>query len=231
MGQSIKLKDGFYWDAWSIRNTQNILTAGTDCNNYVYSGCYYFDSQRTPINAPAGVTNGWLQVIAEQPVNEGRPSGYIRQIWHRSGTPDSNDFQTFIRTVNVGQTGWGAWRRFIVEDDIFYSVGDTYQNSAIVYCGGHITGGNVSICTNINLPKRLDKISSIGVGWFDVTVRTTGGTYILNRTTTSTGGFSMSCVKADSCNVQITITSSTALSATNNTPVSVAIYGLTLNFY
>ena len=41
----------------------------------------------------------------------------------------------------------------------------------------------------------------------------------------------MSCVKADSCNVQITITSSAALSATNNTPVSVAIYGLTLNFY
>lgn len=226
MGQSIKLQDNTYWDMTSIRNVVNVREAGTNLNYYVTNGCWYFDSNVTPVNIPIG-TNGWLQVIAEQPINEGRNSGYIKQIWYRSGTPNENDFQIFIRTVNVGVTDWGSWRRLMVEDDIFYLSGETYKNSAIVYSGGHITGGNVSICTNLNVPKRLDKISSISVTGYDLTVRTTAGSYILNR---ATSGFTVSCVKADGCNVQITITSPTALSATNNTPVSVAIYGLQLKF-
>lgn len=229
MGQSIRLKDGNYWDASSIRTVQNVLVAGTNCDSYIYNGCYYFDSERTPINAPAGVTNGWLQVISEQPLNEGRGSGYVKQIWYRAGTPNSNDFQTFIRTANIGITGWSAWRRLIVEDDIYYSVGEQYWNYSIIYCGGHITGGNTSICTNISVPKRMDRINSITVNGYDITVRSTAGSYIINRLATGSN-LSISCVKADPTNVQITINSPTALSATNNSPVAVAIYALTLTF-
>lgn len=227
MGQSIKLHDGLLWDVSSIRNVKNVLVAGTNLDDYVYSGCFYFDSERTPLNVPAGVTNGWLQVIAEQPLNEGRGSGYVKQIWYRAGTPNSNDFQTFIRTANVGISSFGAWRRLIVEDDIYYSSGETYWNYAIVYCGGHITGGNTSICTSISVPKRLDRINSITVNGYDISVRSTSGNYLLNRVTS---GFTVSCVKADPTNVQITINSPSALSATNNSPVAVAIYALTLTF-
>lgn len=227
MGQSIKLQDNTYWDMSSIRNVVNVREAGTNLNYYVTSGCWYFDSTVTPINIPVG-TNGWLQVIPEQPINEGRNSGYIKQIWYRSGTPNENDWQIYIRTVNVGVTDWGNWHRLIVENDIFYMSGETYGNSAIIYSGGHITGGNTSICTNINLPKRLDKISSIGVNSYDITVRAVGGGYLLNR---ATSGVTVTCVKADACNVQITITTPSALSTTNNTPVAVAIYGLGLTFY
>ena len=229
MGQSIKLKDGVLWDTSSIRNTKNILTAGTNLDNYIYSGCYYFDSDHTPVNVPYNNSNGWLQVIAEQPLNEGRGSGYVKQIWYRSGTPNTNDFQTYIRTCNIGVTGWSTWRRLVVEDDLYYSAGEQYWNYSIIYCGGHITGGSKSVCTNISVPKRLDKINSITVNGYDITVRSTAGNYIIDRAFTGSN-LSISCVKADPTNVQITINSPTELSATNNTPVSVSIYALTLTF-
>ena len=227
MGQSIKLKDGMFWDMSSIRQVKNILTAGTSCDSYVYNGVYYFDSEHTPINVPTGNTNGWLFVFGEQPLNEGRGSGYVKQIWYRAGTPNTNDYQIYVRTCNVNVTGWSSWRRLMVEDDIFYLAGNSYSNSGIVYCGGHITGGNVQICTNLNVPKRLDKISSITVNSYDLTVRAVGGSYLLNR---ATSGYTVTAVKVDNCNVQINIKSSTALSTTNNTPVAVAIYGLNLTF-
>ena len=226
MGQSIKLKDGILWDTSSIRTVKNILTAGTDCNNYVYSGCYYFDSERTPYNAPPDVKNGWLHVMAEQPLNEGRGSGFVKQIWYRAGTPNDNDFQTWVRTANIGLTGWSAWRRLVVEDDLYYSPGELYWNYDIVYCGGHITSGSKSVCTNISVPKRLERINSITVNGYNVTVRGVGGYVIQN----ATSGLTLTAIKADPTNVQLTITSPSALSATNNTPVSVAIYALTMTF-
>ena len=226
MGQSIKLKDGNYWDTSSIRNTKNILTTGTDCNNYILSGCYYFDEERTPTNAPPGVVNGWLNVMSEQPLNEGRGSGFVKQIWYRAGTPNSNDFQTYVRTANVGVTGWSAWRKLVVEDDIYYSAGETYWNYDIIYCGGHITSGSKDICTNISVPKRMDRINSITVNGYNITARGASGYIIQN----ATSGLTLQAIKADPTNVRLTISSPTALSATNNTPVAVAIYALTMTF-
>ena len=259
MGQSIRLKDGVLWDTSSIRNVKNIRTAGTNLDTYLTSGCYYFDSSVTPVNIPAG-TNGWLQVIAEQPMNEGRGSGYVRQFWYRSGTVNENDHQMYMRTANVGVTGWGAWQKIITEKDlnalslamessvtsartsadaniaalaaslnrkIFFESGDIYENASIIYCGGHITNGSKDICTNVALPERMTNISSITVTGYDLTARSTAGAYILNRVTS---GLTVNAIKADSRNLQLTIKSSTALNATNNTPVAVAIYKLNLTF-
>lgn len=119
-------------------------------------------------------------------------------------------------------------QKLIVEGDIFYSSGDSYSNNGtIVYLGGHITGGNTEICTNINLPKRLDKISSIIVNSYDITVRGVAGGYLLDR---AKSGLTVACTKVDGANAQLVFTSSATLTATNNTPVSVAIHGLSLTF-
>ena len=119
-------------------------------------------------------------------------------------------------------------QKLIVEGDIFYSSGDSYSNNGtIVYLGGHITGENTEICTNINLPKRLDKISSIIVNSYDITVRGVAGGYLLDR---AKSGLTVACTKVDGANAQLVFTSSATLTATNNTPVSVAIHGLSLTF-
>lgn len=260
MGQSIKLQENTFWDVSSIRVVKNVLTKGTNLNDYVYNGCYYFDSNNTPQNVPSGNVNGWLVVLSEQPLNEGRGSGYVKQIWLRAGTAGSNDFQTYVRTANIGVMNWGAWQRLIVESDIaalmatmetsvasarstadsnlaalaaslnrqiFFEAGDIYANASIIYCGGHITNGSKDICTNVALPERMSNISTITVTGYDFTVRSTAGGYILNR---ATSGLTVNAMKADSRNLQLTIKSPSALNATNNTPVAVAIYGLNLTF-
>jgi hypothetical protein len=259
MGQSIKLKDNTFWDVSAIRNVVNVRVADTNLNSYVQSGCYYFDSNVTPLNIPVG-TNGWLQVIAEQPLNEGRGSGYVKQFWFRSGTVGDNDHQMYMRTANVGVTNWGSWVRLLVDKDlnaitntidtkmasakaatdsnlsalasslnrqIFFEAGDIYENASIIYCGGHITNGSKDICTNVALPERMSNVSTITVTGYDFTVRSTAGAYILNR---ATSGLTVNAGKADSRNLQLTIKSPSALNATNNTPVAVAIYGLKLTF-
>lgn len=260
MGQSIKLQENTFWDMSAIRVVKNVMTAGTDLNDYVYTGIYYFDSNHTPLNVPTGNTNGWLVVFSEQPLNEGRGSGYVKQIWFRAGTVITNDYQTYVRTSNVGVMFWGTWQRLIVEKDltalttaletsvasarsaadsnltalaaslnrqIFFEAGDIYANSSIIYCGGHITNGSKDVCTNVALPERMSNISTITVTGYDFTVRSTAGAYILNR---ATSGLTVNAMKADSRNLQLTIKSPSALNATNNTPVAVAIYGLNLTF-
>lgn len=259
MAQSIKMKEDTYWDMSSIRVVKNILTDGTNLNDYVHNGIFYFDSEHTPLNVPVG-TNGWLVVFSEQPLNEGRGTGYVKQLWFRAGTAGNTDHHMYVRTSNVGVMGWGAWQRIIVEKDltaltstmeasvasarsaadsnlaalaaslnrqIFFESGDIYANSSIIYCGGHITNGSKDICTNVALPERMSNISTITVTGYDFTVRSTAGGYILNR---ATSGLTVNAMKADSRNLQLTIKSSTALNATNNTPVAVAIYGLNLTF-
>lgn len=227
MAQSIKLQDNSFWDMSSIRTVVNVRVAGTNLDSYLTSGCWYFDSNVTPLNIPIG-TNGWLFVSAEQPLNEGRGSGYVKQIWMRAGTPNENDFHVYMRTANAGVVSFGAWRRLMVEDDLFYWQGETYGISKILYCGGHVTGGSKQVCTNINVPKRLDKISSITVNSYDITVRSVAGAYAINR---ATSGYTVVAEKVDNANIQLTFTGTAALSATNNTPVSVAIYGLSLTFH
>lgn len=226
MGQSIKLQDNSYWDVSSIRTVKNVTAAGTNLDNYLTTGCYYFDSDRKPVNIPSG-TNGWLQVIAEQPMNEGRGSGYVKQIWHRSGDPATTGYDTFIRTANIGQQGFSAWKRLIIEDDIFYKAGDTYTNRTLVYAGGHVTSGSETICATINVPKRMDKISTITVNSYEVSARSVSGSYLLNQ---ATSGLTVTAAKADGCNVRLHFNAGSAYSVTNNTPVSVAIYGLKLTF-
>lgn len=80
--------------------------AGTDLNNYVSNGTYYFGSTYAPINVPAG-SNGALVVIVG--------TNFIKQLWFRHGTPNSNDSDTFVRTLSSGS--WSNWKKYSMEED------------------------------------------------------------------------------------------------------------------
>ena len=84
-------------------DVQNITQAGTDLNDYVESGIYFFASSSVaPTNIPAG-SNGWLVVI------KGDNNVHTKQIWYRYGSTN-NHHQTFVRTNMNGV--WKNWERF-----------------------------------------------------------------------------------------------------------------------
>lgn len=259
MGQAIKLKDGALWDASAIRNVVNIRVAGTNLNNYTQSGCYYFDSNVTPVNIPVG-TNGWLQVIAEQPMNEGRGTGYVRQFWYRSGTVNENDHQMYMRTANVGVTGWGAWQKIITEKDLnalslametsvnsARSTADSNLSIAVASLNRQIFFESGDIYENASIiycgghitngSKDICTNVALPERMSNISTITVTGYDLTARSTAGgyilnrvTSGLTVNAMKADSRNLQLTIKSSTELNATNNTPVAVAIYKLKLTF-
>lgn len=259
MGQAIKLKDGALWDASAIRNVVNIRVAGTNLNDYLQSGCYYFDSNVTPLNIPVG-SNGWLQVIAEQPMNEGRGSGYVRQFWYRSGTVNENDHQMYMRTANVGVTDWGAWQKIITEKDLnaLSLAMESSVNSARTTADANISALAGSLNRQIffesgdiyenasiiycgghitNGSKDICTNVALPERMSNISTITVTGYDLTARSTAGgyilnrvTSGLTVNAMKADSRNLQLTIKSSTELNATNNTPVAVAIYKLKLTF-
>lgn len=109
-----------------------IYTTGTDLNYYVHNGTYWFGSSYTPTNIPTGV-NGWLIVM----VGSG---DFIKQIWLRAGTANSNDHQTFVRTRADGKT-WSSWKQFVVPD----------ANNNVSLPGALTTGGKITLPSSVYL--------------------------------------------------------------------------------
>lgn len=95
-------------DTNKLDKAVNVTTASTNLNNYKSDGEFYFGSSYTPTNIPAG-TNGWLKVITGVQGND----NIVKQIWYRHGTPDSTDYDTYVRTFS--SNSWGNWRRFVTE--------------------------------------------------------------------------------------------------------------------
>lgn len=79
-----------------------VSEAGTDLNDYLTTGVYFFGGDYTPLNIPAGA-NGWLEVI-------GSTDNRVKQTWYRCGTITTNDFMTYTRTYIAGT--WGEWHRY-----------------------------------------------------------------------------------------------------------------------
>ena len=106
----------FYQNTWGewvsdIPAVIYVQETGADLNNYKMTGTYYFNTSHTPLNVPSGCVNGWLVVIRAD-------SGAIKQLWHRYGTLNTNDFNTFVRTGNG--TTWSNWKRYSYEPDVLY---------------------------------------------------------------------------------------------------------------
>jgi hypothetical protein len=89
-----------------IQETDTVTATGEDLNNYVKPGTFFFDSEATPLNIPTG-NNGYLEVIQG---NRNNDTIGVKQIWHRHGTVNNNDYQTFERTFSNGT--WSDWQQY-----------------------------------------------------------------------------------------------------------------------
>lgn len=95
-----------------------ISTSGLNLDDFQEEGEYYFGPDFTPINIPTGV-NGWLSV------RKGIQDPYVvKQIWYRTGTLNSNDYQTFVRTYANNDVGWGRWVKYSTSRDVCFNLAD-----------------------------------------------------------------------------------------------------------
>lgn len=122
----------------------------TSLNDYVEPGIYFFSSDYTPSDSPSGV-NGWLFVLTD------KRRKFIKQIWFRAGTPNSNDYSTKIRTSDGAN--WSNWQTVVVL--LQKEVNGTTNSS------GNISL-NISSDFAINCLKVQDKIATpffFGSSW------------------------------------------------------------------
>lgn len=107
---------------------QFIADAVVDLDDYKYSGSYFFSSNGTTIsNIPAG-NNGFLVVYAN---NDSTNSDFrVKQVWYRSGTNNTSDWQQYTRTQQGGV--WSSWRRVVMDVDSTIASIFTFTQSPIV---------------------------------------------------------------------------------------------------
>ena len=121
----------------NISEVHVVTEAGTDLDDYTTQGIYYFAQEFTPVGIPVGV-NGYLIVL---PSGDGN---FVKQIWSRSGTPDSNDNMTYTREYSVYLGRWGGWTEFVTERRLnalthITTYATTNEGSGIYFQGGGTT--------------------------------------------------------------------------------------------
>lgn len=113
-------------------------------------------------------------------------------------------------------------------NDFYYKQGDKYIiTDALLNVGGCITAAQKQIRFTLMLPKLLTKLSSITVNKAVLTVRHTGGGYLLDAVDVTSKV--QAYIKGDNL-IYLVYVSSSAMSATNNTPVAIEINDLQLTF-
>lgn len=111
---------------------------------------------------------------------------------------------------------------------IYYKPGDIYQiNNSWINVGGCITSAQKQLRFTIFTPKLLTNISSIVVNNAKLTARHVGGGYLLDAQDVTSR---LQAYKAGDNTIYLVYVSSSAMSATNNTPVAVEINNLKLTF-
>lgn len=199
-------------------NTTIVTTANTDLKDYIENGIYYFSSSVTPISIPAGV-NGWLRVM------KGNQNNVVKQIWYRHGTNNSNDFETYVRTLN-GSAGWSNWQRQMVENDLYYKDGDSFTLNWAG--GGFLTTSSTEIQFSIPLSKRVKDTIEPTITAGQLYVRKSSGGYLLNNVSILTDN--NITINAYENILTIRLVHSTAYSETNNISLAIQVSGLKIEF-
>lgn len=140
-------------DNAKLEKTVVVTATSQNLDNYKTEGRYYFDAGNTPTNIPAGV-NGILEVLTA-------PNGMVKQIWYRHGTPNSNDYETYVRTFSSDT--WSSWKRYAMvgaDDIICRLVTATFAETT--------TTGNSSVSITASIPSGYKFLCWVGVastGW------------------------------------------------------------------
>lgn len=172
-----------------------VTETNTNLNDYRVSGVYYFNSGTTPTNIPAGV-NGILIVCSMQPEEQG--SNTCKQIWLRQGTPGTNSYQMWERSIgSASNNNWSEWVRYLTDKDA-----PTIPNITSV------GSSNLSVASSTNT-NAGDMTLSAGLWLVTVTARWTANATGYRQcwlSTTSTGSAKDfgSVVSYPACNGVIT---------------------------
>ena len=204
-------------DELELLGGKTVTTANEDVNNYTKEGVYYFGSSHTPNNIPSGV-NGWLAVIVT--------GVWTKQFWFRHGSlAGKNDYETYTRTrFSNDSNDWSPWRRFVVEDEIYYKSGESIVLSQIILNGDFTNGSRTA---RLVLPtfKSLKNISNFNVSSLVGAIRGVNGymdSDYQGNTNFLTSDYSVSAYKKSDSTLEIFIEkqNGTFNNSTNNTPIS-----------
>lgn len=115
------------------------------------------------------------------------------------------------------------------KDPTCYYDGDTYKipKDAYINVGGCMTSSRSQIRFGIFLPKSLKHIKSVSVNYAKIAVRNTAGSYILNMVEVTNN--IVTSIEGENA-LYLCYQTSSAMSGTNNTPVSVELNGIDLTF-
>lgn len=146
-----------YESTGQLGSPKIVEVVNEDIDTYLTAGIYCFAAGYSPINKPAGNTNGWLIVIPWQ-----ASGGTCKQIWLRHGTPADTDHSIYIRTRISGV--WGEWYEvYTSKSQSVYNlgapIGDVKENSNLndyKTVGTYTATGTGIAATIVNAPTTLN---------------------------------------------------------------------------
>lgn len=146
-----------YESTGQLGSPKIVTVANEDIDTYLTAGIYCFAAGYSPLNKPAGNTNGWLIVIPWQ-----ASGGTCKQIWLRHGTPADTDHSIYVRTriSNV----WGEWYEVFTDKsqgvyNLGAPIGDIPENSSLdnfKTVGTYTATGTGIAATIVNAPTTLN---------------------------------------------------------------------------
>lgn len=134
-----------------------VTTAGTNLNDYLTTGIYFFSTDYTPTNIPDG-TNGILIVYSMQTAETATTQ--CKQLWLRQGTPGTNSYQMWERTRNT--SGWGAWVRYLTTaDDLAPGAASSILTSKLTTNRALISNGSGNVGVSATTATELGYVHGV----------------------------------------------------------------------
>lgn len=98
----------------------NYINSGSiNLNSYTTAKIFYISSAVSMINAPNNCKDGWLIVLPNQGTGEtSTGSIYVKQIFLKSGTVNTDDYEIYVRTRINSTSSFSKWTKMITAKDI-----------------------------------------------------------------------------------------------------------------
>lgn len=142
-------------------------------------------------------------------------SGYASQIY-TTATTNVSYSRTMVANV------WGSWSKItpIVENDLFYKVGDTFITSSSAPYMGILVASRTAIIFLVDVPKSLSKVPTITMSSLSLTARTAAGGFLFQAQNTSTFLSSISVAREpENSNLRVTLNKTEGFGGTNDSAV------------
>lgn len=137
-----------------------VTTAGTNLNDYLTTGVYYFSVSVTPTNIPAGV-NGILIVYSMQAAETA--TNFCKQIWLRHGTPGVNSYQMWERSIGTAAgDSWSEWVRYLTTSDTLApGAASSILNNDLTASRALISNGNGKVAVSSTTLQELGYVHGV----------------------------------------------------------------------